>query len=80
MRDAPENRSIIAKHVNDTEVMVKWDKRSGPPRNSYLGTKEPGMVEGWRSRENEKTILFQSDLTGWREADEFSEGENNERY
>lgn len=67
---APKNRSIYAKLRDGREIIVKWDKRSGPPRNSYLGTQEPGMVEGWCSRENEKTILLPSEIVGWREVDE----------
>jgi len=68
MSTAPKNRSIVARLRDGREIMVRWDKRSGPPKNSYLGTSEPGMIEGWCSRENERTALFASDLTGWREA------------
>lgn len=70
MNSAPKNRSIVARLRDGREIMVCWDKRSRPPRNSYLGTREPGMVEGWCSRENEKTTLFASDLTDWREVHE----------
>lgn len=70
MSTAPKNRSIVVRLRDGREIMVRWDKRSGPPRNSYLGTREPGMVEGWCSRENEKTTLSVEDLTGWREAQE----------
>lgn len=70
MSSAPKNRSILVRLRDGSEIMVRWDKRSGPPRNSYLGTREPGMVEGWCSRENEKTTLSAADLTGWREAQE----------
>lgn len=65
--EAPKNRTIVAKHRDGRELRVKWDKRSGPPGNSYLGNREPGMVDGWCSRENERTTLFPSDLVGWRE-------------
>jgi hypothetical protein len=70
MDDAPRNRTIVAKMRDGRELPVKWDKRSGSTRNSYLGTREPGMIEGWCSRENERTVLFPSDLVGWREAEE----------
>jgi hypothetical protein len=70
MSTAPKNRSVIAKTRDNREVMVKWEKRSGPPRNSYLGTREPGMVEGWCERESAYPLGV-SDLFGWREAEEF---------
>lgn len=68
MSAAPRSgRTIIAKHRDGYELRVKWDKRSAPPRNSFLGNCEPGMVEGWCTREDERSVLFQSDLVGWRE-------------
>ncbi len=68
MNIAPKNRTIVAKTRDGRELMVKWDKRSDLPRNSYLGTREPGMLEGWCTRDNEKT-LFPSNLVAWREVD-----------
>lgn len=44
--------------------------RSGLPRNSYLGTRDPGMVEGWCERDG-VYVLGASDLKGWREIDEY---------
>lgn len=70
MSTAPRNRSIVTRLRDGREIMVRWDKRSGPPRNSYLGTRELGMIEGWCSRDNEKTTLLTKDLVGWREAQE----------
>jgi hypothetical protein len=69
MNEAPKSRSIIAKHRDGREIMVKWDKRSGPPRNSFSGNRDPGMVEGWCDRDS-VYVFFPSDLTGWRECDE----------
>lgn len=70
MNTAPKNRSILAKTRDNREIMVKWEKRSDPPRNSYLGTRESGMTEGWCERESVYP-LGASDLVGWREAEEF---------
>ena len=67
---APKNRTIVAKHRDGYELHIKWDRRSGPTRNSYLGNREPGMLEGWCTRDNESSTLFASDLTGWREIEE----------
>jgi hypothetical protein len=67
MQSAPRNRTIAARHRDGYELRVKWDKRSGPTHNSYYGNREPGMVDGWCTRENERTILYPSDLVGWRE-------------
>lgn len=67
METAPRNRTIKALHRDGRELRVKWDKRSGPPGASYLGNRDPGMVENWCTRENERTTLFPSDLVGWRE-------------
>jgi hypothetical protein len=67
MSDAPRNRTIIARHRDGYELRVKWDKRSAPPANSFWGGGNPKMIEGWCSRENERSVLFLSDLVGWRE-------------
>ncbi len=67
MEDAPKNRTIIARMRDGREMRVSWDKRSGPPKNSYLGTTEPGMVEGWCSREDERRIIPAPNLVRWRE-------------
>jgi len=70
MEDAPKNRTIIARMRDGREMRVSWDKRSGPPKNSYLGTTEPGMVEGWCSRENERSAIPAQELVGYREIEE----------
>ncbi|HRF08475.1 MAG TPA: hypothetical protein PL193_07515 [Xanthobacteraceae bacterium] len=67
MTTAPKNRTIMAKHRDGHELRVSWDKRSGPSGKSFYGNLEPSMVEGWCTRENERAVLFASDLTGWRE-------------
>jgi hypothetical protein len=67
MQSAPRNRTIAARHRDGYELRVKWDKRSGPAAKSFWGGRDPQMVEGWCTRENETAVLFSSDLVGWRE-------------
>ena len=69
METAPRNRTIIAKHIDRDEIRVEWSKRSGPPRNSYSGNREPGMVDGWCEREG-VYVIPAHELKGWRECDE----------
>ena len=69
MKSAPRNRTIVARHVDRGEIRVEWSKRSGPPRNSYSGNRDPGMVDEWAGRED-VYIISEHELKGWRECEE----------
>jgi len=70
LADAPRNRTIAARHRDGYELRVKWDKRSGPTHDSYMGNREPSMLEGWCTREDERRIIPARDLIGWREIED----------
>lgn len=71
METAPrDGRTIVGKHRDGYELRVKWDKRSAPASRSFLGGRDPEMVWGWCTRENERAVLFKSDLVGWREIED----------